>query len=224
MRFELRTAIVGGVILALQACGGGADGQPAGAAFDADAAFTNALAGAALTGLRAVDPAGGRYEAALAYTPMTDGSFMGSPTRRSLQTTTIGRLGQTPAVATATVFYDTGPARLLGTVSDTGKTTSFSQVSQLPTAATVGRSGVFAEGVVYASPALGIPIGTETLSWSIEPDAGATATAMACLTSVARSPGSVSMEKDCFRIDGAGNISGGTISVDKPGIVLNFSR
>ena len=152
------------------------------------------------------------------------GSFLGTPIRRSLQTATIGLANTPPAVATVTIFYDTRPARLIGTVSGTGKTTIFSHVSRLPGAGTVGQSGVFAEGVVYASLALGPPIGTETLSWSIEPDTGATATALACLTSVSRAPGSVSTEKDCFRIDGAGNISGGTIFVDKPGIVLNFSR
>ena len=224
MRPELRITIVAGLIAALQACGGGSDGPPPVATFDADAAFTNALGGAALTGLKAVDPAGNRYEASLAYTSLPDGSFLGTPIRRSLQTATIGLANTPPAVATVTIFYDTRPARLIGTVSGTGKTTIFSHVSRLPGAGTVGQSGVFAEGVVYASLALGPPIGTETLSWSIEPDTGATATALACLTSVSRAPGSVSTEKDCFRIDGAGNISGGTIFVDKPGIVLNFSR
>lgn len=224
MRLEFRIAIITGAIVALFACGGGDDGQAStgAAAFDTDAAFINVLGGASLTGLKAVTPAGVQYTAALAYTTLPEGSFFGSPTRRSLQTTTIGRVGEDPAVAGITIFYNTGPARLLGTVTDTGKTTVFSQATQLPTAGVVGRSGLFAEGTVYASPALLAPIGTETLSWSIEPDTGTTA--LACLTSVSRSAGSVSTEKDCFRIDGAGNISGGTISVDKPGIALNFSR
>lgn len=221
MRIEIRATIVVGAISTLLACGGGGESQPATPAFDADAAFSKALAGVALSGLRAADPAGFQYTASLTYAPLSDGSFLGSSTRRSLQTTTIGLVGTVPFISKVTVFYDIGPARLLGTITDTGKTTVFSQASQLPTAAMVGQSGVFAEGAVYASPALQERTGTETLSWSIEPDRGTTA--LACLTSVSRSAGSVSLEKDCFRIDGAGNISGGKISIDKPGIALDFS-
>lgn len=224
MRLKFEIAIVAGAIMALVACGGGDDHPVAtqAATYDADAAFSNALAGASLTGLAAADPAGVRYTAELAYTVLPDGEFSGTPARRSLQTSRVGRAGEAPTVATITVFYATAPARLLGTVTDTGKTTVFSQVTPLPSASTVGRSGLFAEGTVYASPALGTPIGTETLSWSIEPDMGTTA--LACLTSISRAAGSVSTEKDCFRIDGAGNISGGTIYLDKPGVNLFFMR
>jgi hypothetical protein len=224
MRLQFRAGIVAGAIMALVACGGGGDSHPPAqpAGFDVDAAFNNALAGATLTGLRAADPAGVQYSATLAYTALPDGDFAGVPARRSLQTSTVGRAGEASMVSAVTVFYATQPSRLLGTVTDTGKTTVFSQSTQLPNASPTGRSGVFSEGVVYASPALLSPIGTETLSWSLEPDAGGTA--LACLISVSRSAGSVSTEKDCFRIDAAGNISGGTIYIDRPGVTLFFTR
>ena len=221
MTAAVRTIFALGAIATLLACGGGGDSQPATQIFDADAAFSKALAGVALRGLRATDPAGGQYTASLTYDPLSDGSFLGVPTRRSLQTTTLGGFGATPFIAKVTVFYEIGPARLFGTIADNGKTTVFSRVGPLPAAAMVGQSGVFAQGAVYASPTLQEPTGTETLSWSIEPDRDTTA--LACLTSVSRSGGSVSLEKDCFRIDGAGNISGGKIVIDKPGIALDFS-
>lgn len=224
MRLTVQIAVAAGAAMALLACGGGGDSHPPTheATFDADAAFVNALAGATLTGLRAAGPAGVEYTAALAYTALPAGDFAGVAARRSLQTSTVGRVGEGQLVTAITVFYATEPARLLATVTETGKTTVFSPASPLPSASPIGRSGVFAEGTVYASTDLVAPIGTETLSWSIEPDTGATA--LACLTSVSRSGGSVSTEKDCFRIDGAGNISGGTIYIDKPGLTLFFKR
>lgn len=226
IRMEFRAAMVAGAVVALLACGGGGDSRleaPA-ARFNADAAFANALAGTSLSGLTATDTAGVMYQAALAYTPLPDGMFLGTLAHRGLQTTSIGRVGDAPSVAEVTVFYDTDPARLLGTVTAAGKTTVFEQAAPLPSAAAVGASGVFAQGRVYASPALTEPIGTETLSWSIKPDATATATAFACLTSVSRTTGPVSTERDCFRIDGEGNITGGTIFIDAPGLTLTFSR
>lgn len=224
MRLEFRLAIVTASICALLACGGGGDStSPAQVTlFNVDAAFTNALGGAALTGLTATDASGGRYTASLAYTALPDGSFSGSPARRSLQTATIGRVGGPSTVSAITVYFATGPARLFATSADDGRTTVFSQIQQLPTSAGVGRSGTFALGTLYDSPALVVPVGTETLLWSVEPDSAVTA--LACLTSVLRTSEAISTEKDCFRIDGAGNISGGTISVDRPGIALSFSR
>jgi hypothetical protein len=226
MRLEFRAAIVAGAIAGLLACGGGGDGVTSAAqrgTFDADAVFTKVLGGgAALSGLMATDPAGVQYTASLAYTGLADDSFLGTPARRSVQTATVGPVGGDAAVATTTVFYETGPARLLGTVTSTGKTTVFLHGTDLPTAARIGQSGQLAEGTAYASPALGTPVGTETLSWSVEPDNGATA--LACLTSVSRSADSVSTEKDCFRIDSAGNISGGTIYIAKPGWALTFQH
>jgi hypothetical protein len=224
MRLIFRTAIAAGAIASLLACGGGGNGFNSPAArgrFNADAVFTKVLSGgASLGGLKATDPAGAQYTASLAYAGLPDDSFLGSPARRSVQTATIGLVGAVPAVAATTVFYGIGPAWLIGTVTSAGKTTIFGHGADLPTAAAIGQSGLFAEGTAYASPALGTPLGTETLSWSIEPDSGATA--LACLTSVSRSADSVSTEKDCFRIDSAGNVSGGTISVEKPGIAMQF--
>jgi hypothetical protein len=223
MRLKFRAAIVACVAAGLLGCGGGDDGVPSPPTFNADAAFTKALGGgASLSGLSATDPAGVQFTASLTYTSQPDASFLGKPARRSLQTGNISQTGGFSSTSAITVFYDTGPARLVGTVNEAGKTTVFLPGTNLPTAATIGQSGLFAEGTAYASAALGTPIGTETITWSIEPDSGSTA--LACLTSVSRSPGSVSMEKDCFRIDGAGNISGGTISIDKAGLVLTFRR
>jgi hypothetical protein len=221
MNIVFREATVAGALAMLVGCGGAGDAQPAGAGmFDADAAFAHALAGAALSGLRAADSQGAKYTASLTYAVLPEGDFYGNWTRRSLQTTTIGRTGEPADVSRVTIFYDTRPARAVGTVADGGKTTVFTQVAQIPTAAEVGWSGVFAEGMVYATPALGAPVGTETLLWSIEPDSGATA--LACLTSISRSGDWVSSEKDCFRIDGAGNLSGGEIRVHRPGLALHF--
>ncbi|MFC5496895.1 hypothetical protein ACFPOE_05050 [Caenimonas terrae] len=224
MGLGIRGAVIAGASAALLACGGGGDGQqPAqGLRFNTDAAFVNALGGASLTDLAAVDPAGGRYTASLTYSALPDGSFAGAPARRSLQTTTVGRAGEPPAVTTLTVFYETEPARILATVTDAGTTTVFAQATRLPAAGTVGQSGPLAQGTVYAGTALTAPTGTETLSWSIEAD-GAT-TALACLTSVSGPANWVSTERDCFRIDGAGNISGGTISIERPGVALHFWR
>ena len=224
MRFLFRSAATAAVTAGLLACGGGGDSvnsSPQAPIFNADAAFANALSGgASLSGLKATDPAGTRFVASLAYSSLSAGSFSGIPARQSLQTATIGRVGEVPMIDAITVYYDTAPSRLLATVTATGKTTVFVQGNGLPTAGRVGQSGQFAVGTAYASPALGAPVGTEILSWSIEPD-GAT-TALACLASESRTSGSVSIEKDCFRIDGAGNISGGTVSINKSGLVLHF--
>lgn len=224
MRLVFRTAAIAAVIAGLLACGGGGDSvhsTPQAPTFNADAAFANALGGGAtLSGLKATDPAGFRYVASLAYSSLSSGSFSGIPALQSLQTATIGRVGEVPMTDAITVYYDTAPSRLLATVTATGKTTVFLQGQGLPTAGRVGQSGQFAVGTAYATPALGVPVGTEVLTWSIEPD-GAT-TALACLASESRTSVSVSIEKDCFRIDGAGNISGGTVSIDKSGLVLHF--
>ena len=225
MKSVFRTAAMAVVTAGLLACGGG-DGDggqstPKGPTFNADAAFANALGGSAvLSGLKATDPAGVRYVASLAYTSLASGMFSGTPARLSLQTTSIGRAGDVPFTDALTVYYDAAPSRLLATVTTTGKTTVFTQGTGLPTAAVVGQSGQFAAGTTYATPALGTPIGTEVLTWSIEPDGPMTA--LACLSSETRISISVSIEKDCFRIDGAGNISGGTVSINKSGLVLHF--
>lgn len=219
MSLVFRMAAMAAVMASLAACGGGDDGPRT---FNADAAFANALGGSVkLNGLMATDAAGVRFVASLGYTSLAPGNFLGTPARQAVQATSLGRAGDVPFTDTITVFYDAAPSRLLGTVNAAGKTTVFTPGTGLPTAAVVGQTGLFAAGTAYATPSLGAPIGTEVLTWSIEPDGGAT-TALACLSSETRSGGTVSIEKDCFRIDGAGNISGGTVSINKLGLVLNF--
>jgi hypothetical protein len=215
------------MVVCLGACGGGGDSSqstPSRATFNADAAFTKALeGGVSLDGLRAVDRDGAVYTVSLSYGSLPDGSFLGLPARRSLQTSVLERIGVGAMKTTTIIYYETRPARVLGTLAADGKTTVFLRGGDLPTAATVGQSGPFSLGTAYASAALAEPVvGTETLDWSIEPDAGTTA--FACLTSVSRSMGSVATEKDCFRIDADGNISGGRISIDRPGLSLNFQN
>lgn len=214
------------MVVGLVACGGGGDSSLSTvphATFNADAAFTKALGGGvALGGLKAVDRDGTLYTISLAYRSLADGSFLGRPARRSVQTTVLERSGVGAMTTTTTIFFETGPARLLGTLGADGKSTVFLEGGDLPAAATVGQSGPFSQGTAYAGPEMGEPVGTETLAWSIEPDVGITA--FACLTSVSRSMGSVATEKDCFRIDADGNISGGKISIDRPGLSLNFQN
>lgn len=214
------------MVVGLVACGGGGDSSLSTAppaTFNAEAAFSKVLAGGfPLSGLKAVDRDGVRYTASLTYGSLPDGTFLDRPARRSLQTAVVERVGVGAMTTTTIIYYETGPARVLGTLNADARTTVFLTRGDLPTAATVGQSGPFSQGTAYASPALGEPAGTESLDWSIEPDAGTTA--FACLTSVSRSMGSVATEKDCFRIDADGNISGGKISIDRPGLSLNFQN
>ena len=223
----MRKLIIGVALAgALTACGGGGGGSdggpppaPAPATFNADSALSSALTnGALISGLTGTDTVSNvKLTASLGYAPGTDTNFDGALQKRSIQTATVSAPGVTPQSAVTNIFYTTGPARFIGATSPTTFTT-YTAVDQLPTAGSVGQSGTFATGLIFSDAAKAIQLGTVTVAWSIEPDTASTA--FACLTSTIA--GTQVAEKDCLRIDPAGTILGGRVTLTGPAVNITF--
>lgn len=219
---KIRVLLTSVAVAALVACGGGGSSEVAPPlTFNMDAALATALTnGLLISGLRASDSAGNAYSLSFSYAPVADGPFLGQTYKRVTQTVSMTRNGTNAPSTSATIFYTLNPARLVGIVNSQGNATVITPKTSLPTAATVGAQGTYSTANVFASTALGPLLGTSTVLWSLEPDAGPTA--LACLTTTSSlSSGTVS-EKDCFRINPAGAVSGGKVTVTIGNQALTF--
>lgn len=205
---------------ALVACGGGGsnDSGTSALVFNADAAFALSLTnGVSLTGLVGND-AGRAFTASFAFAPAADTVFAGVLRKRSAQTVSLSTPGITTQTTVAQFFYTTGPAKLIGS-TQTGSYIEYVSRGNLPVAGNVGQSGAFADAAIFTSSTKLTQVGTVAISWSIEADTATTA--FACLTSVT-SGSAQTTEKDCFKINSAGAILGGRISLTAPGINLTL--
>lgn len=211
----------------LSACGGGGGGSadvPAAAAatFNMDAAIASVLgAGFSASNLRASDAAGNNYVLSYAYSPAADGNFLGKTYKQAIQTTTVSRNGGAAAAASGTVFYTTNPTRLVSTINSQGYVSIHEPKTNLPTAGTVGQSGVYSSGNTYVSTSINVVLSTNTVVWSLESDTAATA--FACMTTTTNlSVGGSTLQKECYRISPAGQVSGAKITTVASGVTLAF--
>jgi hypothetical protein len=208
----------------VSACGGGGSSDPAstppGVTFNIDAAVTTALTkGLSLSNLQGQIGAS-TYTLGETFTPQPDGSPLvnGTPYHSATQVYSIKSGGTTLSTGGARLYFSTGPVQLRYTDAST-YFEAYTQVAALPTGATVGQHGGWTTATMYASKFSTTPIGSDTVSWSLEPDTGSTA--WACLSYVIT--GSVvGGEKDCYRIDPAGNISGARFTATVNGQVVTF--
>lgn len=209
------------VAAAIAGCGGGGDDStPPDLTFNGDAAYANALSkGISFSNMPAATPAGNAL-ISLSITPTTDAAIAGTTYKRAIQTVTV-QIGATTGSASSTLYYAVNPARLtFSSEASTGNFAAHTLITPLPTAGKVGQSGTFLQSTAYTSSSRTTQIGTGNTSWSIEPDTATTALLCLNLSSVIR--GAITTEKDCYRSDAAGNITGIKASGTSAGISLNF--
>lgn len=216
-----KVAVAFAVAALVSACGGGGGGggvpSPE-ATYNLDAAFANTLTkGINFPNLRS-SWNGLSFQLSIASTPTTDGVFLSQTYRRAIQTSSVVINGQPGPVASSTVYFTLAPATLVGGVDESGLTI-FTTQGTLPTAAVVGSSGPFTRADTYVSETNRTLLGQTLMGWSLEPDSATTA--WGCL--VYSGMDGVQFEKDCYRIDAAGNILGAKATMNLPdGTVLAF--
>lgn len=206
----------------LAACGGGGgDGPapPAGVTFNMDAAYTRMLSqGQTFGGLRA-ESQGVVFDLTVRFVPMPDGTFDGVVYKRSdIKVLMSASVLPTPLDASVTMYYSVSPLRLAGETEPDGFVTKFVPTGNLPASGSPGQSGPYARVLLY-EPGATAPLAEGDVTWSIEPDTATTA--WACFTTGIA--GSTTYdEKECYRIDQAGNVLATTLSLDVDGRVVTF--
>lgn len=208
-------------LLLLAACGSG-DDAPA-QVYNLDAAITQAMAAPLqITGLAAKDGQGNAYTLALHFTPGADMVFEGAVRKTSQQTVTVA-FGSMSETESTTMYYMTGPFGQIGATDSTGGYSVSVRTGDLPTAARVGESGPLSNDTVYTDSGKGTVAATAVTSWSLEPDSDTTA--FACTTSVMQmtAPPETASQTICFRIDSAGNVMGGRVTITIDGFTMVFS-
>lgn len=216
--------VVAAAFLAACGGGGGGGGAPDGGggvfptpAYDMNAAVATVLSqGASFQNLRA--SAGGLdLTMSITYAPASDGAFQGVVYKRSVETLTISDSTQPrPDTFTGTYFYTLAPTRLVGGVDQTGFTMMFDPTGEFPRAGFIGESGPYAHVRGYEATGQAVP--DNFMGWSLD-DAGA-GLAWACM--VWQLASGEMYEKDCFRIDQIGRISGAQATLYFDGQVLVF--
>jgi hypothetical protein len=210
----------------LAACGGGGGGGggpvAAPVTFNLDAAVANALVTGFATGtLTATDTSGNTYTASETVQPAADGTFEGTILKQSKNTVTATKNGAFAGNATSNGFFSVNPLTIKGSTHSDGTYAVASQQTALPTAATVGQTGAFYNSTNYASSSKTSVVSTAVATWSLEADTANTA--FACInTSTSFSNGSRSAEADCYKINAAGQIIGGKVTLTINGVTLSF--
>lgn len=217
----------------LGACGGGGGDSPATAVsptFNVDRAFTTFLTTPVnFPGLVAKDVQGNNYVLGFSLTPAADYTLNGTTYKQTVQNTTLTVNGVVPAGERFSnqYLYLQSPTRLAAQVV-ASRNAGFSPIIYaitllsgsvgLPTAGTVGTSGVYATAISYppkidrTTTTGSTPSGNANITWTIEADTASTV--FACLT--------LPIEKDCIKTNSAGDILGARISLSLSGQTLVF--
>lgn len=217
------TALMAGPLL-LTACGGGGSadaGNPLSQTYNLDSAITQALAKSTQLGPLTTSYQNVVFTLTMNFAPATDAVFEGATRKRNQQSVVMTGGGDTVS-SSSTQFYSTGPYTAFGSQDSDGAYTVSVRTGDLPTAATVGASGLLSTDTVYADATKALVTATSVTTWSLEADTGNTV--LACLLSVVRdvAPPDTSSTKVCFRINAAGDVSGGRISITGSGVTLDF--
>jgi hypothetical protein len=208
----------------LTACGGGggADaGTPLSQTYNLDAAITQALAKPTQLGPLTTTYQNVVFNLTMTFAPAPDMPFEGVTQKSNLQTVVMTGGGSNVS-SSSTQYYKTGPYTASGSLDVDGSYTVSVRTGDLPTSATVGASGLLSTDTVYADATKALVTATSVTTWSLESDSATTV--LACLNSVVRdvSPPDTSSQKVCFRINAAGEVSGGRITLSGSGITLDF--
>jgi hypothetical protein len=218
--------VAAAVPLLLVACGGGGDGGGAEApatVYNLDAAVTQAFAAPLqIDGLTARDAQGNVYTLSLHQTPGADALFEGALRKTALQTITV-TAGSTSSTENATFYYVTGPFAEVGAIDSAGGYSVSVHTGDLPTAARVGDSGPLSNDTAYTDSSKATVAATAVTSWSLEADTDSTA--FACTKAVMQmtDPPATASQTTCLRIDTAGKVNGGRVTVTIDGFTMVFS-
>ncbi len=212
----------------LVACGGGGDERST-ASFNADQALTNLLTKpTAFNGLTATSGSN-TFSIDVSFTPSDNAQMNGVSYRRSVQNTVVRVNGVIPPRETFPVQYlfDANPARIRAQIVPSRNQgfapiiytiSLFGNPASLPVSAGVGSGGVIDTAIIYG-PKLGAtstagatPSGNVSVAWSLEADTASTA--YLCL--------SLPHEKDCLKINPAGDILGMRATITVNGQTLVF--
>lgn len=220
--------------LCVAGCGGGGGGE-AGAptatvSVNMDRAFTTFLSTPVnFPGLSTRDTQGNNYVLGFNLTPTTDYTLNGTVYKQTVQNTTLTVNGSVPAGERfpSQYLYLQNPTRLSAHIV-ASRNAGFAPIIYavtllnnsvgLPTAGVVGTSGTYATSISYpakldrTTTSGTLPSGNATVTWSIEPDTATTA--FACLA--------LPIEKDCLKINAAGDIVGARITVNVGTQTLTF--
>ena len=216
-----RMLLAATVAALLSACGGGGGSgdatPPAPTTFNMEAAIASSLStGVSFSGLQTTVN-GNVLEFAFSYAPTTDGLFFGDSYKRSIFSSSIKLNGVVSGTGASTNYFSLNPVRVIGTTTSDGFTTKNAYDGTMPTNATVGQSGPYYHtNVSFTGDTAVVAQGTTT--WSLEADTASTA--WACLMTVDST--SPDWEKDCYRIDAAGQISGAKIVLFVQGQTVTF--
>lgn len=209
--------------LLLTACGGGSGdaGTPLSQTYNLDAAITQALSRPTQLGPLSTTFQNVVFTLTMTFAPAPDMLFEGVTQKSNLQTVTMTG-GNANTSSSSTLYYKTGPYFASGSLDVDGSYTVSVRTGDLPTAATVGASGLLSTDTVYANASKALVVATSVTTWSLESDTATTV--LACLNSVVRdvSPPDTSSQKVCFRINAAGDVSGGRIGITGSGVSLDF--
>lgn len=210
-------------LLLLAACGGGSSEDAGNTnSYDLDDAITrNVQTGLQVSGLTATNGAGTSFTLSFRYLPQADAVFEGASRRAVRQTLTISGGGSTETTG-GTLYYSTAPYTDVGSVGDDGSYSITTSTGRLPTAARVGSSGPLSTDISYTSSSKTTILATTVSTWALEADTERTA--LACQVAVITETGSSSSDtvKLCWRINTAGQVLGGQVTVTIAGVALVF--
>lgn len=221
---RLSLAVLCTAPLLLTACGGGGSGDagtPLSQTYNLDAAITQAMAKPTQLGPLTTTFQNVVFNLTMTFAPAPDMLFEGVTLKSNLQTVTMTG-GNANTSSSSTLYYKTGPYFASGSLDVDGSYTVSVRTGDLPAAATVGASGLLSTDTIYADATKALVVATSVNTWSLESDTATTV--LACLNSVVRdvSPPDTSSQKVCFRINTAGDVSGGRISISGSGVTLDF--
>lgn len=210
-------------LLLLAACGGGSS-EDAGntQSYDLDAIMTrSALTGFELNGLTARNAAGTTFVLSMSFLPQADGVFEGVTRKAVRQIITVSG-GGSSQTSGAVQYFSTGPYADAGSRSDDGSYSVATSSSPLPTAARVGTGGPMSSFTDYANSSKALIESTTVVRWLLEADNDTTA--YACQVGVITNTGSASGDtvKLCWRVDTAGQVTGGRVTLSVGGVSLEF--
>jgi hypothetical protein len=190
----IRTIFTALACVSLAACGGGGDeaAAPPTDGFDVDAAFTALFTqGASFPGLRGSFSLGTETFAVTEshdYRPTAPGATVHTRVSTTSPATT-------PTTYSETIAYAVSPLRITAITNEVGPI-RYQLANPLPTAAPIGTSGRYEQGIDATST---------QLLWSLESGPSAD-TAWACLGTQTLSGGGASGIATCLNIDRAGRI------------------
>lgn len=209
------TALVAGT---LAACGGGGGGGSS-TEYPVEATFASAFTTSSSYTTTARDNSGNVFVLDFAITPgptKTEPLISADPKSTALISVAVSVNNSYPVTDVTELYFTRTPFSVAGSLNGT-TVYRVTQATALPATARIGASGVFATGTITD----GSVTTTQTMTWLLESDPG-TANAWLCMVMQVDAPDGRYMEKDCFRIDAAGNVSGFKTDISTPGLTLQF--